>query len=105
MYLCILYGNAHRCVPAPRDRSLEIRKYIARSISHDAGRTARTLQLPGPDHPAQIPAARAAIFMGIFAAFLVPFSEAESDHCVTSISADHEEEHLQGPIDQTPDDR
>jgi len=61
--------------------------------------------MAGPDHPAQIPAARAALFMGIFAVFLVPFSEAESDHCITSISADHEEEHLQGPIDQTPDDR
>jgi len=61
--------------------------------------------MPGPDHPAQVPAARAALFMGIFAAFLVPFSEAESDHCITSISADHEEEHLHGPIDQTPDDR
>ena len=41
--------------------------------------------------------------MGIFGAFLVPLPEADSQQRVMSKSLVHEEEHLPGPIDKTPD--
>src|SRR5262245_63543018 len=48
----------------------------------------------------QPPAAPAVVFAAIFVAFVVPSTEAQARKQFPSISLDHEEEHLHGPIDQ-----
>jgi len=46
----------------------------------------------------QAPAAHAVICAVIFAAFVVPLSQAESQQRLTAKSLDREEEHLPGPM-------
>jgi hypothetical protein len=93
----------------PRHRVLYIRSHISDIVAEIRAHLFHPLTLSPahsvirrPTQSPELPAAPAVIFMGIFAAFVVPLRQPKTHEHLTSKTPDHEEERLRGPSASHP---